>query len=97
MSKKDRYTPSPTSKISFLKKQAILEDFEKENLTFILGQPHHGHNEKAEIEWVMCGPNGSVIVIYNKLDENLFDKKWYIDAAKPEQAKDFLKWLRGKK
>lgn len=96
MSKKERYAISPNSSVNFLKRQITLEGFDVEQLSSVLGPPADGHGEKIRREWIVCGPNGCVILIYDRAGDDHSAKKWQVEAVVPEHAKDFLKWLKEK-
>jgi hypothetical protein len=57
------------------------------------GEPFFSPSEKTQYEWIIKGPNGSFVVIFdlNQSDEAPFT--WKVGALKKVHIQNFIKWL----
>lgn len=92
----DKYTLDPGANVNFMTKQGTLSGVPLLKLIEVLGPPSSaGWCEKVQYEWILTGPNGVVILIYDWNGTPSPDN-WCIGSLKSSHAQDFIKWLNKK-
>lgn len=92
----NKYLLNPGANVNFLTKQGTLAGISLQKMIEVLGPPSSsGWCEKVQNEWILSGPNGVVILVYDWAGVNNLGN-WCVGSLKPSHAQDFIKWINKK-